>query len=122
MKPGPELDALIAEKVMGLKLHIHRYYGLSGKLEPSGPYLEPQDWGGSVPTRPKPYSTDIAAAWRVVERLRELGWIVDLFDEGRGWSVSFERDRTISSANNQADALTAPHAICLAAMKAFGGV
>lgn len=61
MKPGPELDALIAEKVMGGKRHFVDSIlnvDVSAKTFTIGK-------GWEYP----PYSTDIAAAWEVVHRL-----------------------------------------------------
>lgn len=74
MEAGPELDKLVNEKVFGIQLN------------------EFDDI-----TSIKPYSTDIAAAWEVVEKLKgdpidskidwswnpEISWL----DGNRGWSV-----------------------------------
>lgn len=61
MPAGRELDALIAEKVMGLKVD----YEFDEVLEPRVPFLvDKYDEWGYLPN----YSTDIAAAWQVVER------------------------------------------------------
>ena len=62
MKAGRELDALIAEKVMGdrlIKRGKWRGYWDCGR----GMHYSDEDGG------PLHYSTDIAAAWRVVEKL-----------------------------------------------------
>ena len=104
MKAGRELDALIAEKVMGFrKHHAHGYLR-------NAPGEEPH------------YSTNIADAWEVVERLVSTpgpngdhhsvqvdysGDAVVVIDENEDWQVSAIAD-------------TAPLAICLAALKAKG--
>jgi len=65
------------------------------------------------------YSTDIAAAWLVVEKLAAQGLrlSLDAFG-GDPWWVEFADEQWARGA--QATANTAPHAICLAALKAVG--
>lgn len=88
MNPGPELDALVAEKVMG--------------------------WRDDVALLPPSYSTDIKAAWEVVEK---MGSNFIIASEKRGeFAVFFgpgEIDEFCKSSSS-------PHAICLAALKAVG--
>lgn len=107
MNPGRELDALVAEKVLG-----YRLVG-DGQME-----IPPTRGLRPIPS----YSEDVAAAWEVVEKLKELApptanpeieitaWRghvrVDLLGFGYDFPVIEE----------MAD--TAPHAICLAALKA----
>lgn len=74
---GAELDAMIAEKVMGLGTAVDLNDGggprmWSIKAHGSGP--------GSGYSEPKPYSTDIAAAWQVVEKMKSEGWSFAGFD------------------------------------------
>lgn len=111
MKPGRELDALIAEKVFGLPQSTWR----------DGEDHRDEDGVGVVVlgVRPDPYSTDIAAAWTVVEKLDLLRnhsferspdglyEIGVLYSDDGYWEV-------------YGSAPTAPHAICLAALKAVG--
>lgn len=116
LKPGRELDALIAEKVMGLKLESCKPFSVSSIGGPGGhwaPY----------------YSTDIAAAWEVFGRLE--GAIISKW-YGKWccsnactemWGCYFdEPEETLNQLLNYRDyftqADTAPHAICLAALKA----
>ena len=57
------------------------------------------------------YSTDIAAAWQVVEKLVSSGWGAfgwDGFDHGHRWIVGF--------GNSRAEAATMPLAVCRAAL------
>lgn len=128
MKPGREFDALVAEKVMGCK-------GLGFKsltqidpntLDyqscdcPGHPHaIEWNDMGGRRYAL-KHYSTDISAAWEVVEKLSrngcygfDLGWTSST--NGKPWHATFAGGR-----DAHAWAETAPHAICLAALKAVG--
>lgn len=124
MNAGIELDALIAKHVMGLR------------VLKTGDYL----WwvqggdGGEGEALPKPfpipaYSSDIAAAWSVVERVQRLprecdfrllrlnwgGWLS--WCAGFGFIATGQGEATVLS-EGRAD--TAPHAICLAALRAVG--
>jgi hypothetical protein len=117
MKPGRELDALIAEKVMGLFTNG-----------------EP-DFGYTYETIP-PYSTDIAAAWEVVEKMVSRMGYGDLHFLWEGpifkpedkyltaegyplgttcWYIRLEN----AGRRHIICAPTAPHAICLAALRAL---
>src|SRR5437763_10661229 len=60
VKPGRELDALVAERVMGWAVERNTV-----DSEPIVMFSKPGEYYGPVP----PYSTDIAAAWEVVEKL-----------------------------------------------------
>jgi len=70
MTAGREMDALIAEKVMG--------YTLSGLSLPAYPKyklfdIESGEFSGYVKEVPH-YSTDIAASWEVVKHMKKQGW------------------------------------------------
>jgi hypothetical protein len=109
MTAGRELDALIAEKVMGWRKRGNTDYG---HLIPPGEVEEDRVvW-------PYPcYSTEIEAAWELVEKmLAEYGQEVRLVRfAGHGWSAEF-----LGLAGNPAfcTGTSAPHAICLAALAA----
>lgn len=61
------------------------------------------------------YSTNIAAAWQVVERMKPLGvWLVDLQDYYKAAFLNSDDD----VVGGEASAETAPLAICCAALKA----
>lgn len=98
MKPGKELDALIAEKVTGWK--------------PSGLLGKDHKYAVKEFYEPPHYSTDIAAAWEVVDKIAPLDDFRLAFRNGE-WFAEFS-----SMINQFAQAGTAPHAICLAALKA----
>jgi hypothetical protein len=110
MNAGRELDALVAEKVMGWKVRPDRY---------------PVDATGQSQFRVPEYSTDIAAAWRVVEQMRQVGWFVQIHDHTTSWEVALGRPEWVTSDLYQArvmpsaSSVTAPHAICLAALAAL---
>lgn len=108
---GRELDARVAREVMGFKLgdepvgdEIHEVY-----RAPNG--------RGYYHYQIPPYSTSIAAAWEVVEKLHQLGLVVEVsMDNGTGrycevWSIDTDRHRVETET-------TIPHVICLAALKA----
>jgi hypothetical protein len=117
-----ELDALVAEKVMGRTLKFHSREGFdqiarngnwSGTYEE---FLDNQDYWSP--------STDIAAAWEVVDHLtrdRGEGPILE-FGLTRDFEHSWEAEFSIRSGGLNALAYsdTAPLAICLAALKAIG--
>lgn len=108
MKPGHELDALVAEKVMGHDFcPIHHGYFCCGRQKGR-------------------YSTDIAAAWKVVEHMIEKygikahnGFTLVRQDAGDDpvpdllWYCEFG-----NPAWQDGDGYTAPEAICKAALKA----
>lgn len=114
LKPGRELDALIAEKVMGLEVLSNKDCYISG---------ERKDMSGEI-TRIASvipgYSTEIKAAWEVVEKIgSNEQWQINIeYRQDEGYWV-FIKERISSGAGTfVADSITAPHAICLAALKA----
>ncbi len=115
---GRELDALLAEHVMGW-----------GQVQPDCYVHDGKDWCGTDPNGGGYYgdtgrkivphfSSDIAAAWQVVERLR-LDWSEFHLSRGpRGWSClladSLTRRPHIEVCNCDAASL----AVCRAALLA----
>ncbi|MDR4470427.1 MAG: hypothetical protein MRJ68_19375 [Nitrospira sp.] len=103
--PGRELDALVAQKVMK-------------SFVPAGshPQLHDDAWvdRGDFVWEPPSYSTSIDAAWQVVERVTEsckFNLSMGMF--GLYWNAAFY----IGTSFETVTATTAPHAICLAALK-----
>ena len=94
-KPGRELDAEVAKKVMGIDLTGAR------------PDLPIRGIGCA------PYSTDIAAAWEVVEKLT-----ADEHARSFSLSYSYEWAQWTATFMGLSTKKSAPHAICLAALKA----
>lgn len=102
MKPGRELDALVAVRVMGWEIYQQ------------------------VPE----YSTSIEAAWDIVEHMKKnhthgVFSITGPSDDHNKWFCIFEkkwRGHNLEAASHYdwPSADTAPHAICLAALKACG--
>jgi hypothetical protein len=101
---GRELDALVAERVMGW---------VQEEPQPHPVNSFAIYFGG-----PPPYSTDIAAAWQVVERMREQEYSIALDSDTwlkHPYAVHFIGG---NSGCVSCTADTAPLAICRAALKA----
>lgn len=127
---GPELDALVAEHVMGLEYRKEKAFarpdGWFPKEHPEAcPRLDDPDFHehfGKHPATCPPYSTDIAAAWTVVEKLKNfqldehgdetLRLIYQPDFKDHPWNFCF------GDSDNAAVADTAPLAISRAALKA----
>lgn len=107
-----EIDALVAEKVMGYIVTVG-VNPLMGKIE-SGSCM----WFGELPH----YSTDIGAAWTVIEKVYERtgSWILVCPINGRfvAYEMTGCADPDFGAFCEYAD--TAMMAICLAALKAVG--
>lgn len=148
-----ELDALVAEKVMGLSVVGWAYYeyeclceetSFPGK-ERSPVYAEMVDtplfdtherrvaevekghgfligaWHSYECEVVAPYSTDISAAWQVVERMRERGWAVGVQQKHASeWQASFVIPKAGKRWCAFAEDAAAARAICLAALRALG--
>ena len=112
MKPGKELDAIVAEKVMG-------------NIPPTTPPgAWPQEYNSWFDRLPQ-YSTDIAAAWTVVERLDLLRSDVEpkndrmLTFSGGKWQIAVGTSGCPwEFVSGSIEGESAPHVICLAALKA----
>jgi hypothetical protein len=132
MPAGRELDALIAEKVMGFKWRTSKHSGYRYLFPPghrSNLFTdsignEPLygDWDDCVPA----YSTDIAAAWQVVEKLcadaHNFSFDSGAFGPGSDWQNKIDKwtvcfdDYTTVEVHSYAP--TMPLAICRAALLA----
>lgn len=131
MKPGRDLDELIAEKVMGWKRISYEqlypsqvgrkefsmyWYDSNNKetrlAEDCNDYYQPEEaWSPS---------TDIASAWQVIERIKSTAgdrvtFRLEYIDSV--WSYGYENLNTDIFDCIEAD--TAPLAICLLALKAL---
>lgn len=103
MKPGHALDALVAERV--LKLRASEAIGM---------------W--SFPDRPptliwEPYSTDIRAAWEVLEKTNLLAYNQLFVGSDGKWRVA-NYESYLYQPDRYEGCDTAAHAICRAALKA----
>ncbi|NTZ20912.1 hypothetical protein EXW96_26355 [Paenibacillus sp. JMULE4] len=106
MEPGREMDALVAEKVMGYTTH--------GQF---------RDKDG-VRVMIDRYSTDISAAWEVVDKMSKTHFsemaMTELEDGAWGWMARFilVLNEPYTVNGYRATAKTAPEAICKAALLA----
>jgi hypothetical protein len=115
LEAGPELDALVAEKVMGLPVYRDMDNGF--------PHLGVKGSYGPIPD----YSVLIEDAWQVVEKLSnkyrvqvaqcffpDVLWLCELWDYAAGrWEKEESEDAEFCAYGK-----TAPYAICRAALKA----
>jgi hypothetical protein len=107
-----EIDALVAENVMGWILIPREKLGWG--IPPGRPHLV--DEVKEIPH----YSTDIAAAWEVVEKMTENPEPhFELSKDRAGWHAGFDPDRPFKRVT--AKATTAPLAICLARLDTKAG-
>lgn len=140
LPPGRELDALVAEKVMGqVPCSGWRYASLGSAGGPvaMGTACEHEagrcypaygSTGVDAVEGPLRYSTDIAAAWAIVDHLLTTK-VADKFDvsyDGAFWDAHFLQTRQTDTPgalceyrNVYAEAKTAAYAICRAALKAI---
>ncbi|WP_206922906.1 BC1872 family protein [Alicyclobacillus suci] len=104
-------DALVAEQVMGYQ--VVSYDGLLVSWDGGDDIWSGVNRGG-VPS----YTTDISAAWEVVEQLRTRFYVdIELSEPALGVTVG------LSDADGQVECTTcasAPEAISLAALRAKG--
>jgi hypothetical protein len=124
--PGRDLDILIAQQIFKVK----KIYYADWDAEKHSPLYIPsgKPWRTHhIDARPVPqFSTNIAAAWQVVERMHDLGWWLDAnayFSDDAGCNAGFTPKNTTGwngRPDHAANAPTLPHAICLAALKAVG--
>ena len=108
---GSDLDAAVHRALGYAELEVHPIDGSLG-------FYAREDF---IPVLP--YSTDIAAAWNLVEEMREKGWRFEIvcFENGenraRFWLK--EKDGRIVLAGESPNCLSAPEAICCAALNAI---
>ncbi len=114
LEAGRLLDALVAEKVMGWRRKPGRNVWIDDNVL-TGWLIEPDDVNDAPCWAP---STDIAAAWEVVEKVMyPHGWYLAPVPDSEGWWGVFtppDEHREVALG------ATAPLAICRAALKAVG--
>ena len=114
-----KIDALVAK-------HIFKFTSITGAgIDNSGGPLQgfPPESNDIfiIKVRIKKYSTDIAAAWEVLDFLsdNDVSWELDkVFDGNVFCIIRFAHDT--GESQFEADSKTAPMSICLAALKAMG--
>lgn len=105
VEAGRELDKLVAEKVFGQTVVEHKPFG---RVD-----FATKNDDGSLTVVPR-YSEHIASAWLVVERMN--GFILSLQGVPGEWSAEFTSIAFQYAVRAEFEA--APHAICLAALRA----
>lgn len=118
LEAGPELDALVSEKVMGIKL---RHYPTGRHASTPEDYADAEInvgwhgwmWEGREDAGPWHPSRDIGAAWEIVELLADRGISLSIH-----YGV-FAGEWTVAIGPVRASAQTAPLAICQAALMVF---
>lgn len=129
MNAGRELDALVAEKVMGWHskqvplsmfqphVMVDLWYTAENELISSTDLINQSVKAGVLPH----FTTNISDAWRIVEHMRQNKYHIatdDRHEQDAPWWCEFATEEyTIGS---QATAETFPLAICLAALRAVG--
>ncbi|MDD5722688.1 MAG: hypothetical protein PHY29_02985 [Syntrophales bacterium] len=125
MEPGQELDRLVAERVMEECYHVVAdgqdifECGFPVRCEKCG-----KEWDALPLTSnwPNPlYSTDLSAAWMVVEKMMSLGYryVMRSNFEGNGlhWCGFDHQEWAYRNPLHQSELCKSlPHAICLAAL------
>jgi len=107
MKPGRELDTLVAEKIFGLEY-----------MECIGCYI---DTNGNE-QKIKRYSVEIAAAWEVVEKLKVKKLYPAFAIRDQTYNISIWDKGGVELITDWVRCKTAPEAICKAALVAVSKV
>ncbi|GAB7057397.1 hypothetical protein JCM16163A_41460 [Paenibacillus sp. YK5] len=110
MPSGRELDVLVAEKVMRGTAHTYVFNNktINGMMVP----IE----NGTRISRIPHYSTDISAAWEVVEKMKRNDWVFVINSISEEWTALFYLDRI---HEHEVTCNSAPEAICKAALLAI---
>jgi hypothetical protein len=124
----PELDARVHTQVMGLSLEQECEAG--NTIDYDCDYMcgdcgfTSHDWeeGAGHLKKIPDYSTDIAAAWKVVEHFGQVEYFIDMSNSRRnGWRCAITGPEKVQGTrltnHHIAYAETAPLAICLAALE-----
>ena len=120
MEAGPEMDALVAE-LMGYICTGNTPEGKPLMYEDGSDVLIVIDdkWTPRCPHRRFLPSTDISAAWPVVEKMQSNDWFFDVYDtSSHELNVSFIYYTAGENVRGEACEKSMPLAICRAALKA----
>ena len=111
LEAGPELDALVAEKVMGWTVGLGIFRDQYGTIRNSQSTFE--QYEPSIRWQP---STDIRDAWEVVEKMRgNHTFFIESYPVGETWWAQFTPLNVDEEYHGGAS--TVPLAICRAALK-----
>lgn len=101
-----EINAAVAEKIMGVEPWPGRPGAFRARYVPTGQEAKP--------CLPPDYATDIRCAWTVAEKLIQDGWEFSLFMSGQDYDLGLYKGL---SRKIHVQAASVPLAICLAALK-----
>lgn len=113
LKPGPEMNALVATKVMGWRW-CPQYYGWIRGDGDKGPY-------GSQGKSFNP-SVSIVDAWSVLDRLDDEAYSVGRSKYPNRFICRMVSYKNVTRGYIECEADTPAEAICLAALKACGAL
>ena len=122
MQAGREMDALVAEKVMGWNQVYYRDGRLLG-LPPEAMVM----WGENITPHLLPvlsYSADIEAAWDITTRMNDAVFLLERsLTANDSWRARFGRheDGRLIGTMTRGTASTPALAICRAALKLMEG-
>lgn len=116
MPAGREMDSLIAERVMGWTVFYGEHNGYDLLDDEIANGYPPDEEPEGVPFEIPNYSTDIAAAWEVVEKMKNYLFVCGRTDDGI-WEAYFFPVNSGIGKLSEAHGDTAPSAICRAALK-----
>ena len=111
-----EIDVLVAEKVMEWKLADRKAMGWSDGPDVWITGEDPNDENSNPTYQGFEPSTDIAAAWLVVEKMREDGWQVGIQSFFGNWKALLADEH--DEVKHRAIGCSPAKAICLVALKA----
>lgn len=121
MKAGRELDALVAEKVMGCKVLNAKTAAPDCGCPPSDEYSNRPHSSNKLgdDRHLQRYTTDMAAAWEIVRHMNmKCDWLFSVRQRKSGaWRAMFFTP-DVDGPYFKSIRETMPHAICLAALKA----
>lgn len=112
LEAGQALDALVAEKMMGCRV-IRPEHGDVYPL--CGCENSPHDKPGTF--RIQNYSTEIAAAWEVFEKMRLMGWGPEIWGMNTKSRVRIYVAKAYTFLEEESQSV--PLALCRAALKAL---
>lgn len=126
MDAGRELDALVAEKVMGLPVRWREdpYREIGMPVKGREPWLKGRANGVEYDWAPVPrYSADMSAAWKIVDAMNARGHALNRLAQIPYWACWFGgpyKDSDTDPPIVFGSGSTAPVAICAAALAAVG--
>ena len=116
LNAGREMDILVSEQVMGWQIETDesKLKGLKGLLSRDGEHRWWRTPEGAWYCDPPSYSSDMTAAWQVVEVMKNKGQVLFLSQSSGESKVAFDEARTASP--NYITERSTTEGICKAAL------